>query len=144
MDCESGNRRDSWTKGWEVILADRRPWYLPQVDVPLMVTTPLLGYYIAKTLIASSDVASKQESIVSETVRMAHYHSHLARIGVLMLARNYDLSHNEWKALTSFDRLTEMLDYTRVISGTLNASAHVWEPFLVETVVGTEALFQAN
>ena len=112
-----------------VRLADGRDWFLPRVDVPLLITTLGLQDDLIATFKLVRDMQCEGDGARGHVINLVHYHSHMADVGVRLLRVNYDLPDAAWKSLLAFDTIFPMLTFTRVVTEVIGESAGVWMPF---------------
>lgn len=122
-------RRDGWTLGRPVRLADGARWWLPRLSWSALVFRPELLTAISRTYDLADKASQLESDLKGHTMATAIYHSQLAQLGVKLLQLNYDLPEERWRQLLSFGVVVEMLQMTSVVSGLIADSLPAWMPF---------------
>ena len=126
---ESACRRRCWTQGRSLHLADGACWYLPRINLDILVLHPRLVGEIVKTFNFAGDVPLDGMNLTYQTLSTALYHAQLAQLGITLLQINYDLPDESWQLLLNFEWLPAMLKMTFDVSEAIADSINVWIPF---------------
>ena len=123
-------RRDGWTPGFTVRLADMSSWHLPRLDAARFAADDLLLGDLHIVLDLADKVGRDGGPAGALTLAEIRYHSRIAEIGSRLLRANYDLPDDRWGSLWAFDDAAAMFDLTFAISAALAECEPAWAPLL--------------
>lgn len=125
-------RRPTWRRGARVVLSDGKSWWLPPVDLSLILTCARFRRDVNTALRVVETFAGAPESGSVESIRCALYHAQMAQMGVTLLSENYRTPVGGWSCLTLFPRLDETLRFTGAVAEVLADALPAWSALLVD------------
>ncbi len=109
-----------------MFLADGSRWFLPAIDLGLMIVADELKDELAEGVRLARLVGNLNE-ITDEYVK---YQYHIANIGIRLLINNYEVPREDWEQLLKFQSLKEMIVFCVSVSFVIDQSRRIWEPLV--------------
>ena len=125
---EIQHRRDTWSSGLPVYLADDSPWRLPIISQSLLATCPSLADDIAVSVRLARTVQGTQ----FQPDEAPQYQLNLLAVGLRLLQINYEMADQDWLRLLDFQSKFDIFAFTYHTAYAIHFARPVWQPFLAK------------